>query len=361
MTDKKVVIIGDTHFGFKNGDAYFLEFQKGWFSEHLLPYCKQNNIKTIIQTGDFFDIRKHMNLNVMDMVLHWLPEQLESAGINTLILPAGNHDLYYRDINSISSIDLLNTLNSDKLTVHTVKNNVCVFDVFNSRLAVMPYLSKDEKDRLLVELSDKENVDYLVAHLDVIGMPMVNGHICEHGVELDQFKSYKRVISGHFHIPSAHKNLTITGAPFVLNWGDVADQVPRGFYVLDTETDDLEFVPNPEFLTLFSVIEYDIEEKYNEDSFKNYEGNIVKVIVNKKDNEKHYKQFTKLLNDAAFLSYSIIDVSEQKVENVVISEKTLMLNTISAIGEYIDKQDTDVDRESLKQLAAEIYGEVTNG
>jgi len=361
----KIAIVGDMHFGFKNGDKDFLDFQKSWLADYFLPYCKENGIEDIIQTGDFFDIRKYMPLNVMDMVLNWLPEKLHSNGIKSLSVPAGNHDLFYRDVNTISSVDLLHSIKSNSLKINIAKEKPILLKFGDKKVALLPYLSKDIKDNLLDSLasivSTNGNVDYLVAHLDVIGMPMMKGHLCEHGVDLETFKSFTRVISGHFHIPSEHKNLTITGAPYILNWGDYSDRTPRGFYVLDTDSDALNFVPNPDFLTLFSVIGYDPEVKYDESTFEPYSGNIVKVLVSKKDNEKHYKNFTKLLNEASFLSFSIIDVSEQKIEKVVISEKTLALNTISAISDYIDKQDNDIDKQGLKELAADIYKEVTNG
>ena len=360
MKTNKVAFCGDLHLGFKNGNAEFLSFQKEWLSTHFLPYLKENKITTLIQTGDFFDIRKYMPLNVMDMVLNWLPEQLEKNGIKHLYAPSGNHDLYYRDTNTISSLDLLKTLNSTTLCVEVFKDEVGVAILGNKKFAFLPYLNKVPKDKLLDVLGGIKDVDYLVAHLDVVGSPMMVGHVCEEGVELSVFNDYKRIISGNFHIPSTHKNLTYTGAPYQLSWGDVSDGLPRGFYVLDTDTDELDFIPNPEYMTLFSVITYDPEEKYTEKSFDVYEGSIVKVLVNKKTDEKHYKNFGKLLSSASFIDYKIIDTSTVELEKVEISEEVLSLNTISAISSYIDMQGDDINKAALKRLASEIYHEVSN-
>jgi hypothetical protein len=356
----EAAIVGDLHFGFKSGDVNFLDYQKSWLSEHLLPELQRRGIKVLIQTGDFFDIRKYMPLNVLDMVLNWLPEQLAKYGIEKLIVPAGNHDIFYRDSNSISSVDLLKTLNSNMLEVMICKDTVGSCYLGGKKFAFVPYLSKNVKDKLLDELFKMNDVTYVVAHLDVLDMPMMAGHLCEHGVDLDIFKQYQRVISGHFHIPSESKNLTYTGAPYHLNWGDVADGLPRGYHIINAVTNELEFIPNPDFLTLFAVIEYDPEAKYAEDSFKENEGNIVKVLVKSKADEKHYKKFTKILAETKFIDYKIIDTSTVDVEKVVISEEVLSLDTISALSSYIDLQGDDIDKDGLKRLANEIYLEALN-
>lgn len=360
MSNNRVAICGDLHFGFKNGNSYFLEYQKEWLSCHFLPELKKQGISVLIQTGDFFDIRKHMPLNVMDMVLNWLPDQLKKNGITSLIAPSGNHDLYYRDTNSISSLDILKTLTTNDLSVDVYSENVGVKYIHGKRFAFLPYLNKVPKQKLLDELTELKDIDYLIAHLDVIGSLMMVGHVCEDGVELSSFNDYRRIISGHFHIPSEHRNLTYTGAPYQLSWGDVSDGLPRGFYVLNTDTDALEFIPNPEYMTLFSVIEYDPNEKYKDDSFSLYQGNIVKVLVKEKKDEKHFKQFCKILSTTSFIDYKIIDSSSVEIEKVEISEEVLSLNTISAIACFIDKQPDDINKTALKKLASEIYHEVNN-
>jgi hypothetical protein len=360
MSDNRVAICGDLHFGFKNGNQVFLDFQKEWLSNHFLPELKKRGVTTFIQTGDFFDIRKYLPLNVLDMVLNWLPNQLAINGITQLIVPSGNHDLYYRDSNTISSLDILNTLSSDTLEVSVYSDHVGVHCINDKKFAFLPYLNKVPKEKLLSELASIKDVDYLIAHLDVVGAPMMAGHVCEDGVDLSIFNEYKRIISGHFHIPSTHKNLTYTGAPYHLSWGDISDGLPRGFYILDTDTNELELVPNPEYMTLFSIIEYDPNEKYKEDSFKLHEGNIVKVLVKEKNDEKHYKQFCKVLSSTSFIDYKILDTSSVEVERVEISESTLVMSTISAISSYIDLQGDDINKTSLKRLASEIYNEVIN-
>ena len=358
--NSSVAICGDLHFGFKNGNQVFLDFQKEWLSDHFLPELNRRGITTLIQTGDFFDIRKYLPLNVMDMVLNWLPNQLKVNGITLLIVPSGNHDLYYRDSNTISSLDILKTLRTESMDVSIYSEHVGVQYINDKRFAFLPYLNKVPKEKLLSELTSLKDIDYLIAHLDVVGAPMMAGHVCEEGVDLSIFNDYKRIISGHFHIPSTHKNLTYTGAPYHLSWGDISDGLPRGFYILDTDTNHLELVPNPEYMTLFSVIEYNPEQAYKEESFKLQEGNIVKVIVKEKIDEKHYKQFCKVLSSTPFIDYKILDTSSVEVEKVEISESTLTLSTISAISSYIDLQGDVINKASLKRLASEIYNEVIN-
>lgn len=350
----KIAIIGDMHWGIKGGDANFLEFQKYWFEE-ALKKIQAAGIFIIIQTGDMFDVRSHMKLNVMHTMLTWFPDILDKYGIREWITYAGNHDVFYRDINDITSLCLFKQIKCE-VKFAVFEDTVGVL----GKLAFVPWLNKNNEERLLNELSSK-NVDYVFGHFEMIGMPMIpGGIICDNGLEVSAFKKYKRVISGHFHTVSNSLNCTMVGTPYHLNWGDVVDGNNRGFWTLDTNTDELELIKNEDGMSMFAVIEYDHKFDYNDKSFNDYKGTIVKVVVNEKDSEKHYKKFVEILNKASFLEYKIIDNTIIVMEKVTISEETISSNTLDSMSSYIDLQEQfdDVSKESLKMLSKEIYMEV---
>lgn len=353
-------IFGDMHFGVKNGDPNFLDFQFEWFEE-ALKKLQAMGVTKIHQTGDLFDTRTHMRLNVMHAIITKFPQLLDKYGIEEFIIIAGNHDVFYRDNNAITSLELIDLLNGDKHKVKfkTFTNDIGTIYINGKRLDFIPWLNKNNEERLLSEVSANK-ADYLFGHFEMVGMPMIPGVLCEHGVEVDQFKDHKRVISGHFHTVSESKNVTMVGTPYHITWGDVQDGDNRGFWILDVDADTLVLHKNDEHMTLFSVIEYDPEAKYDDSSFDAYEGTICKILVKSKDDAKHYKKFITLINSVKFIDFKVIDTTMVVVDKVEISQETLSLDTITAMKSYIDGQGDDFDKVGVKALAEEIFMKVAS-
>lgn len=353
----KIAIIGDMHLGVKSGNQTFLDFQEGWL-EMTLDKLQKMGIKTVIQTGDMFDTRQHMKLNVMHFILTRFPEMLAEYGIDEWIVYAGNHDIFYRDSNEICSLDILNHIGSG--TFRVIKDQVGYMSMDDKQIAFVPWINKNNHQRLTMELANK-GADYVFGHFEIIGMPMIPGVLCEHGLDPKIFQRYKRVISGHFHTVSHSLNCTMVGTPYHLTWGDVQDGNNRGFWTLDLETDELELHKNEDHMTLFSVIEYDPNEKYDDLTLEPYRGSIAKVLVKEKPEAKHYKKFIDLLAKAGMIDYKIIDTTMVEIEKVEISEEVLSLDTLSALDTFIDKQSEDFSKESVKKLAKQYYMEVLAG
>lgn len=362
----KLAIIGDMHFGVKNGSPEFLEFQFHWLEE-ALKKIQALGITTIIQTGDMFDTRQHIKLNILHAMMTRFPDLLVQYGIREWITYGGNHDMFYRESNEICALDLFNSIQGGypEIDFHVYQDHIGEYEYVaedgeHKMIAFVPWLNKNNKDRMLGGLA-KLNPEYVFGHFEMVGMPMIPGVLCEHGVEPKDFKRFKRVISGHFHTVSEHLNCTMVGTPYHITWGDVQDGTNRGFWTLDTDTDELVIHKNDEFMTMFSVIEYDKDEKYTAESFDDYEGTIVKVIVREKEDAKHFKKFVDILAKCKFLDYKIIDTTMVEIEKVEISEEVLSLDTLSAMNAFIDGQSDEMDKDAVKSLAKQIYMEVVNG
>ena len=64
----KVVLLGDTHFGIKNGNITFLNYMMDFYENEFFPYLLENNIKHVVQMGDFMDKRKSVDFITLDTV-----------------------------------------------------------------------------------------------------------------------------------------------------------------------------------------------------------------------------------------------------------------------------------------------------
>lgn len=365
MSSNKVAIIGDMHFGIKAGNPDFLAFQIAWL-EYMLQKCQEMGITTIVQTGDMLDTRAMIKMNVLDFFLNRFTGLLQKYGITRWIIYGGNHEMYYRDSNEICSLDILKLLGRQdevysKVEFEVYTDQIGVMHAKGKNIAFVPWLNKNNDERLMSDLA-KMNVDYVFGHFELIGMPMIPGVLCEHGINPSDFKKYKRVISGHFHTVSQYLNCTMVGTPYHLTWGDVQDGNNRGFWTLDVDTDELVIHKNADYMTLFSVIEYDPKMKYDDTSFVAYKGSIAKVLVKDKPDAKHYKKFNEFLAQAGLIDYKTIDTTLVQIDKVEISEEVLHLDTLSAMNTFIDKQQNDeIDKEGLKELTKEIYMEALSG
>ena len=227
----------------------------------------------VIQTGDFFDNQSA----VPHVAMHngqWVAEEI--AKLADLHVLVGNHDIPYKNTNQFDSVDPI-IGHIDGVTVYQnpgTKNDILI----------VPWLSPGN-EKTVMETIKKSKAKYLVGHFDVIGGKF-NKHDrkSEHGVDPSSFPQFARVISGHYHTKSRISNIDFVGTPYELTWNDWND--PKGFHVLDTDTNELTFIPNYNHL-FFKVIHTDSGvETIPANTAVKFEGKYVKVESNSQDKEK---------------------------------------------------------------------------
>jgi len=174
------------HFGIKAGNPFFLAFQIAWLEE-MLKKCQAMGITVIVQTGDMFDTRAMIKLNVLHFFLNQFPQLLQKYGIEAWITYGGNHDMYYRDSNEICSLDIIESLgkwdvNFCNVEFKVFKEEVGYVKINNKMLAFVPWLNKNNYGQLMGQLKP-EYIDYVFGHFELVGMPMIPGVLCEHGID----------------------------------------------------------------------------------------------------------------------------------------------------------------------------------
>jgi len=93
--------------------------------------------------------------------------------------------------------------------------------------------------------------DIIFGHFEINGFYMSKVKSCTKGVDSKSIlEKAPLVMSGHFHIRETRvykdgRRIVYTGSPYELNWGDYGT-ASRGFYILDVETSQEEFVENTE-------------------------------------------------------------------------------------------------------------------
>jgi hypothetical protein len=162
---------------------------------------------------------------------------------------------------------------------------------------------------------------------------------------------YKKVYSGHFHTRSDKDNVMYLGTPYELFWNDYND--PKGFYILDTDTHEVEFIQNKD--PMFIKFYYDDSKDVNIDASTVKDKYVKLVVLNKKDFSLFDNVVDSLYNNNPAELKIIEDMSDFEAE---VSDDNLNIeDTMSLLSDYVDAVETDADKGKLKSILKELYVE----
>lgn len=225
----KLVLFSDIHFGEKsNSDTHnkhcleFLQFVNDWCDDNLTDDF------TTIFLGDWFHNRNSINVKTLNYGKEGLIK-LSNIGSEQYIL-VGNHDLYYLDRRDNHSIII-----PDEATGINVIDEPTMID----DMLLCPWLLKDES---LKELIQEHNPKYVFGHFELPSFPL--NQMVKYPGEFNPFdyQGPLRIMSGHFHTRSENTNITYIGNCFSHNFSDKNDWHNKGFAVLDTQTNEIQYV-----------------------------------------------------------------------------------------------------------------------
>jgi DNA repair exonuclease SbcCD nuclease subunit len=272
----KILILSDTHFGIKQNSLTWmnsqLEFIRNEFIPCLKHYVKEDFVQ-VIHCGDVFDSRSSINPYIANKVREVFSD---IARIAQTYIVAGNHDFYSPNDDSVSALDMV--FNSiDNLSV--IRNEIT--GVLNEDLdlhsLLVPWYEFENKDKLN-EWIKQNNPKYIFCHTDLTRLS-------------DEYKDVLKnvkVFSGHIHTPQKQDNLITLGSTFPLTFADCNSK--RGFYVLDTNTDELLFVEGKKVIKFWRFYN---EEIFNIDVEK-LKNDYIELYINKLNllNEKYTEQIS---------------------------------------------------------------------
>jgi len=151
------------------------------------------------------------------------------------------------------------------------------------------------------------------------------------------------------------------GNPYELTWQDYADT--RGFHLFDTDTYDLEFIPNPNIM--FHRITYDDKkDTITEITSKNlseYTNTYVKVVVINKTNPYLFDKFMASLYDINPIDVTIVEDHTDLTEGVEDDTIDQAEDTMTIIEKFVDGiKEEHISNDKLKTVMKELYVEALN-
>jgi len=340
----KIAIITDQHFGARKGSKDFHAYFKKFYDNVFFPYLEEHKIDTVIDMGDTFDNRRSIDLWSIDWAKETYFDRLQEMGI-TLHSVVGNHTAYYKDTNEVNTINLL-LKEYKNITTYSETTSI---EVGGCNILLVPWINEENKEKSL-ELIKASQAPVCMGHLELNGFVATAGHIMDHGMDIDPFKKFKKVYSGHYHTRSNVGNIYYLGNPYEMFWNDCEDT--RGFTIFDTKT--LEQMPINNPYRLFYKVYYD-DHNYKLFNTKELKNKIVKLIVRKKTDQKQFEKFIDKLYSTGILELKII-------ENYVLHENEDFVaeedeNTMSTLNRYIDDSDFECDKNIIKGILQKIYAE----
>lgn len=361
----KIFLISDTHIGlgFPNKTEKWFKIHQEYFSKFFIPLLKEKVRPgdIVVHLGDLFDNRNVIPINLLNYGMDVVEEISKIAPLHIIV---GNHDLWSKSASEINTIRPFKWI-----------PNVSIYDKtsrieFNGiKICMMPFIEKRlEQINLINEFKD---CDYLFCHSDLNGCKMhltSVAHKNSDKIDIEDFKHFKKVKSGHIHLVQSNKHFSFVGSPFQMDRNDYGDQ--KGIFIIDTNDDSEEFIPNsisPVFKKVRIVNEEDIELLEELKGSKDY----IDIAISNNlliSNRKLRRKLEIILEGGGFTSIEYIDDITKELEDgeeiEMIDESfdedsidiSIELDYEDYIKEYILKQ--KYDSEKFKDGIIDEYSDI---
>lgn len=317
----KIYLIGDIHIGlgYPNSTDKWSKIHKQYFNDFLIPTLK-SRIKDgdiIVQLGDLFDNRNIIPIDLLNYGIDIVEEISKIAPFHIIV---GNHDLWSKSSSEINSVRPLRYIPNVK-----IYSSVEKIEYDGKSILMMPYI--DKKSDQIKAIENNKDCDYLFCHSDLNGCKMHLTSIANKNldkIDIENFKYFSKVMSGHIHLVQTNKQFTFVGSIFQMDRNDLGDQ--KGIFVLDT-LNNVEFIPNnisPIFKKIKITNESDIDQL---DTLKDTQDYIDLSISNNLliSNRKLRRKLEVMLEKGNFASIEYIDdITKELIDDENINESIII-------------------------------------
>lgn len=345
----EIALINDTHFGVKNASDIFLNYQERFFTEIFFPYCIERKIKHIIHLGDFYEHRKYVGIKTLSKTRQFFIEKLREYGMTMDIIP-GNHDVYFRNTNTLNALDESLRHFSDVIRIY-MEPTVVKYGTLS--IGMLPWMTTDNYTEC-IDFIKTANAPILAAHLELSGFEMMKGApAMSHGLDASLFGRYEMVLTGHYHTKSTKGNIHYLGTQYELTWADCND--PKFFHTIDTKTRELNQIRNPN--CLYHKIIYSDNPRQHLPDIK---GCFVKVIVTSKKDSTKFDSFIDRVQKQDPFDFKIIESYGDFAGSAIDDSDISLVDTATLLNSYVDAIETDLDKDRIKTVLHELYTEAQN-
>lgn len=336
----KNIFLGDLHLGVKKDDMYLQNAMRKFFIQ-MCAYAKKHNIRRLVQTGDWFDVRAGLSQETLQFQREFLTPLLEEH-FDIIDVLVGNHDMHLKHV--ITPNSAYEVFHDNP--VFNIIQEPTTIQLGSTSWDVIPW-ECNENEAQIREFIDKSDSEYNVGHWELDGFEFYSG-VPSSGVDPEFLSKYKQVISGHYHTQSERGNIRYIGTPYTITLGDANDV--RGFWIFDSESETFEFEANEN--TWHYKLYY--HEEFDHAGITKYAGKVVQLIVEKSD--------AKLEHVLTYLEENCHEFSDKHLEKFEFEsdEDIKPQNLVTVIENYVDTIElTDDEKNRVKALARGLYTDAT--
>lgn len=344
----KVLICADLHIdSHKNSQARLQDCLD--VLEWICKTAREHKVLKVIIAGDLFQHRQKIQTYIYQSVFKLL--QKNSDIIFDIIL--GNHDLWYYEDRSISSVipfSALSNINvySDPITVKIGNQEFDYLPFTHDPLVYLQNFKNKENKVLCAHIA----VDGAILHLsNIISETPLESEKEMTRVTSDKLKDYKHVFMGHYHCEQRlTKNVEYVGSAMQLNFGEANQK--KHIVLLNLEPFEVTYIENN-----FSPKHYIINE--NEIDKIDLNNSFVNVRVKSQDSV-NVLELQKILQENYDLkSLKIIQEKPKEKTEIIEEVRNQFLNEKGEIFEkYVKSVNKNLNPEMLLNIAKEIQTDI---
>lgn len=325
MNNETLTIIGDIHVTNQNHDKV----------EKLFKVIEKLGNTTIL-LGDVLDTKEVVRSKSLNLVY----KLLKDSELDFHII-VGNHDFHNLEAEP-SKHSLVTLQELPNVTIYDKPTTV-------GTLFFVPFVHGKEAILEAISVPDADKRT-LFGHLDIVGFDYGNGYISESGADANDFKSFKRVILGHYHKHCTKENLTYLGTPFSHSFGETNQD--KYIATLNMKTDEFKLIPTNKVFPRHITVTVDCDKDNKLDTEELREQDYHRVILTgkpenigvfDKESLKKESKGVKLIEKPTKIDY--------KKGEEGISEELSNESQFKSWGEEVKK----LDKETLK-LGLQILG-----
>lgn len=330
----KIAITGDLH----SEEGLYTNICIDYLN-NLEEYCKKNDIKIIVFTGDILEKSSRIK-NEAFLPLFFKFIELEENGFDMYFI-LGNHDIFNNKNDSMIEVFI---------KFGTVVKTSEVFEIGGHEVTMLPYTQS--------EFDIPTQGEYLITHLPIANFTFDNEVKASEkkAFKINLFENYKRVFSGHFHRFQEKENICYHGSPYQLSYGE--KDTKKGFIVFDLDKNSYEFIEYDE-APKYKIIDIkELEKGINKSEIKNC---FIKVNIDKKVED--FIKIKHLLYENGALEVKQQFISNKNEEDTKEIKIDINNSLKEMLEEYITEQEFKMenkilDKEKLLKLFHKIEKEV---
>lgn len=315
--------------------------------EQFFPDLIKRGVTTIINCGDIFDNRVNIGVKAIDAYRKSFEKLCIENGIKVHHI-LGNHDCLYSVTNKVNSPNLI--FDKDLMDV-SIYSEPTEINVGGIDMLFIPWINSENADKSL-DMINNSKAKYVFGHFEVEGFKY--GGALSKGLSPNMFSRFDLVGIGHFHIRQKKGNIYYLGNIMPLDYGEVDNDC--GYHILDTETKELEFIPN-ETYRHFLKIHYHEGMKMP----KGLEGKTVRLIHGIKESETDFEKFVKAMQNEKPYDLTLIDETRATMRdhiNESVEHEVSTKDIPEIIVDYVDRLKDDIPeeyKEDIKDLLLGAY------